>query len=915
LEVETIPLLRILMTQVEFRSAAPRDQRLVRFDGEARGQIDPEDQELPRLAGLLQTGDVVARLLLRSRDGTDSMELFHGTISSIERSAPAARIHLRRTLPGERLPLSIGGAPVVFGEGELTLQPLFPVTNARLRGPLTADATALPLDRAVPWPTIGRVQLQDELLLYRGISADRRTLEGIVRAEPRSHRGGVIVIALPLEPLRWVVAGHAAEVLELRTGDEGGESVTPDLLLESSGAAGPVQLIHRAERLPLRLTRAAGDVLRITPLERSRWTIEPATTALDPVFAITRESPARGSVFTTIRRNFEAIYRERPEELADRFDEVLTAALRLEYSDTPGWDNATRLLVRVEKGTAALEWSLKREGPATVLPVESTAPLTLSWQRFPLVATSLGPSWERGEVDGWRHDGSSPSRLEFALPTPPPPSPSGWVGLRFGVRIRVATPPAGLVLRIETPDATLALPVSLPDPEAQVVILPVESFAEGSRYLVDAVGGSPVELLAAWVDLASVPPTSGVDARLVVGTGYLRARFDVSSLLPDSDRGRFFTDQLGALRVRVTLLNPPTLPGWAVHLRDLRWERLVTPVSAITPTTDLWARVRGLSGNPARVLRELLRFAAAPVNEASANAAAVICDRRAELLARVIREEELTIGQAIREVLGEGALTLQRLGNQWTIHATPRDPARLRFDSIETGSVLTGSGEERFAPPESARSSPRWMGAIVGGSLTEVAGPLDRRDGVEVSLDPRQMSLQPGSIVRVPVEGRVVQGEVEESLFADDHFRIRLARSMELETLSESPFGAVLREAKGERILFAWGNEVVAELHAEGDLLLRGTVREVASGLFPAGSFYLFQGAAQRLLLSSPDGGAIAITTDGTLLTSVPIRECVPLSGSTSGDLAPRPGEPALRITSTALLLRGRLLLHQPIVP
>jgi hypothetical protein len=741
------------------------------------------------------------RLFLQTRDG--DVELLHGTIGSVEHDGKSWRVRLSETFPRGDSPLcrrlSLLGRvvrlPVVFGRAVLELLPLFDAPRARLRLELSTGSETCELSSPVDWPAVGRVQVQDELIGYTAITNGGRTLGGLTRSAPRGHRAGAAVALLPLdEDPAWCIAGHEASLDSLHA-DAG---ATRPLGTEGVGVetlAGANAAVLRRPLIPLTVRHGLAEQVALSPLGTAGWSLDDdATSALDPSHAITFGAPLRGAVLTPDASIWAADYAAPAEIGPNRFDLLLGASLVLEYSNSPNWELATRLRIRVIKGEVTRVLDVGGEGAYFDhgLTLDSSLDPTLlgepptDWRPVSFEAIDPSGPWSgapfaidgRGDTHAWI-DSEDPAALVARGPASPGAGAPTHLRLTTRVRSREESLPTEVCLRIRSgteldeeqvfevaADSTSDLQFEVPLPSEWD-----ESTSDPPEFLLELPEGGWVEVSLLRGEIGRRPiaaaPTSAMvpvqaTGSVTLGGNYHQARIDLTDLLDPDNPDSLLA---GDLRVELELIDPP-YPGWLVFVRGLRWEKTVLPANGVALETRLWGTVRGLAcredgtANPAEAIRALLtrdEFGQLPdqeLDETTFPIAAATCDEREIAFAAVFRGAE-TLGEAAAGAVGESTLVLRRELGRWRLNPEPvilqpseaeELAARLVLDHPPLRSVTAG--------PDPLPIEPRW--AVRGVDvLATRAGDREPPAGrsLQLTVAPELLGTDVGTGLQTPSIG------------------------------------------------------------------------------------------------------------------------------------------------------------------
>ncbi|MBI1292281.1 hypothetical protein GC173_13750 [bacterium] len=925
------------------------------------------------LAQALQSSAEPAVLVLECLADEDWVELFRGIVVEARIESGLITLTAEDGMPGSTrtvCPQAIVGTdahwlPVVMGEAWCTPVPLFQIAEAKLREALTVASTTIKLDRAVDWATPGTVQIQDEVIVYTTLGTDGRSLEGLTRLDPRVHRAGAWTAHLPGGDLDWGVAGHEAEVTDLRIGGRGGAPLDiEDSMLEGS-TDGRTTTIYRRDTLPLGANFSNAEIVALSPLGDEPWTLDIDSSVLDPLHAVEYESPRRGAVFSALRPFFSAVYTSAPGLTNQRFDHILSSALILEYSNTAGWTEDTRLRIRVEKGASGVELIIAREGESLAQPIEATVeidpntltPVSLQERRLLFETVSADGPWvtpqqavqfplDQGAVL------STGDEVAFAAGfiTELPDISADVRSVRLHVMIRNdAVDDLEGYLAI-TPDGSSAVTEDFSIPGegigAASRLLTVGSgisvadlLGSGASYAAHFPDGGDFELLGMWLEVVvaevaalpaggtvSIPVSGGV----TLGHTYNAARLDVSSLLPVEDRWDFFTDEGGDLRVTVELIDPPPLTGWSLYVRGLRWEYHLLPASGIRPTAELAARVRGMAcredgtANPAEAIRTLLvhpDFVGLDEEEIdldSFDGGADLCDGRGLAMACLYNDGR-SIGDAIAGIVAESTHALRRAAGKWSLcrgevriddFLLPTIPAEDLGEGFGVLTLLPGVVEKLPVPRTLARGADVLL-------TRHLADHPPRAVRLAVPVHPHHLTVDVGMAVAVVHAGLRRQGEVREITYRNGELALVLDRVRRVDIAAQWSNASVFSIPSRGVLRFVHAGRCVAELADDGTFSIAGELQFFAG--YTDGQLYFFIPSTQQISVGTAEGYGFYLDVDGNLQMELALVEeaeietpCLDRRGLQDGALAHLGGMPggavAMTVSETELRLRGQLV-------
>jgi len=938
--------------------------------GRARMVLDPSAMPLKIVSGATQPIGVV----LEVESGAVWVEAFRGILTLATNSNGRLELDVVDGMPGTDRPLcpevvvgrTASRVPVVFGEGWAEPVPLFEAPVARLRADLTREATEVELDRAVSWAAPGAVQVQDERIGFASISGDGRVLLGLTRAEPRNHRRRAHLSLLPADDPVWACAAHPANAVSIRVGDQLGPELEAPGALPVESVVGRPCAVYRRTQLPVDAEFALAEVTRLSELDPDRWAFDEESSALDPRDAVQYEAPRRGAVFSVLRPWMDGVYTEDVAAGNERFDQLLGAALVLEYSKTFPWEPDTELRVRVEKGPDALEMIVRRGGDASVglaaasvsIAPEAFGEAPLERLRIPFESVEATGPWvdPSNAITLPYHVASSASdpgefSLEAALVVPSSVAADSLRGVRLRVLGR-SLDAGGTAAALEiTASASpgLSEPVTLPEGTPAVVDLEIpineerpasDILSPDARFRIRFPDGGNVEVYGMWLEVerapvaalpAGAPVVLPIEGEITLGSAYDRARMDVSSLLPVEDRWSFFTAAGGPLRVTIELLNPPDAEGWALYLRGLRWERRLLPASSIRPTTRLAALVRGIGGdqptaNPAVAIEDLLTsFCEVAVEDLEAGSFAAAEDRCAERglgLAAVIRDDR-DVASALGAVLAEATLALLRHDGRWALRVLPIAADDDLVPTIDPELFLEGALDRTLAPGVPAEPPPVRL-VSTGRDI-----PARRFDALHPPLDERLrwqlpvgfLGIDVGAMVATTDGGARLQGLVRRVELLRGRVALEVAAPRRVEIVRDTAFGRLLSVPRRGALRFILNDRPVAELLDDGTLRLAGGV--LAEPCVTSGQ--LLQFSAGRIEVGNAALQGFALEAGGNLRTTLVVE-----AESSTGQISPGrggglvglaavlggpPGEAAaLTIESGVLRLGGALLTNERLI-
>ncbi|CAN5193546.1 hypothetical protein BH09SUM1_BH09SUM1_07250 [soil metagenome] len=876
---------------------SPRVRRSGRFEVTLRFDAAGVSEFSDAIAA---SNDAAAASLFIAADsqGSEEREIANGTLDEIKSAPDGVHLVFRCGWPSAdrrvcRNGRSLAGVvvekdtwlPQVFGECSYFAPPLFDMQSAALFADIDMDASSLTLAESVSWPPRGVVQLNDEVIAYATISEDGRTLGSLTvpltRSTPRAQRHGSRVILLPTNPLRWCVADHAAEVVELRAGSASGA------LLSTAGAAivdlaGSQSTVYTRAALPLAVSHQAilheEHTARISKL----WQKLPDSLALDPMDAFTVIAPQRGAVITAGRNLLTARFLEDSTQTAGRFDLLQEVFLSLEFSDTPFWGPDTRLRVTVTKNSAVVSAQFNREGGRFSVPIKgigaqpATGATSVAQQRIRI-------SFETIEADGvWSTadaaiDGefasaatiatASPVSLTARFATIIPEVQRTVSAATLFARVRNSGG-ASLAARLEVhvpdklsrhADAAIAsgetiiveLGFSLPSNVGAADLLSTNTefsiaFPEGGAVDVQElwleVDADPLPARAFAASAGSIPVTATIELPF----GYNRVELDIAPLLTEEDRWSFFSDAGGFPEVRIELISPPDIDLWSVYVRDVHWRRTAYLANSIQAQDRVWCRTRGRhcredgTANPAEVVASLLTdpsFAALgedAIDAPSIEVVAAECDRRVLSFAAVIQDGML-LGDLFERALAEAAIHLIRADEAWRAVATPIEPDLSVLPRLTTAEIMAPGPGAQWSARTAASESSVGTELLIGETasflryLAARSQPLSRDE--VLPLDLRNLPLQVGApmcIEDARDADEILCGEIARVAFSKGSFSASLRVLARVREQHRTDHSLVLRSVTRGAILFFWDNQVIAELLDSGDLRIGGVLREGA---------------------------------------------------------------------------------------
>ncbi len=780
--------------------------------GAARGLLDTS-----------RTGVDPIRMRLKTADGA---VLHDGSLEEAVASDGVLRLQGSRGLPGVGLPLcrearallperrlaNATWLPQVFGEDEYAAPPLFPSITARLAEPLAPDDAFAVLDRPVPWPEGGRLQVADEVIVYTATSSDGRILGTLAaplgRPTARTHEAGSRVVLWPPVPLEWCLADHPIDLLSL-TAD--GTPVTGGVS-EERDLGGRVATLHGREALPLVARHALSPVVYTTMETRLAWAPQGDSSALNPGFAFFAVAGTCGAVLTASASRLSAVATLPAGDNPRRFDRITGLALCFDFTTPPGWTEQTRLRVRVTRDPVTIE---QEYGAGAVIrrhPMEGVAAIPAKGSGDAPVET-IRCGFDRVDGDGpWTYpvaaiDGhlqeaaqantASPATLRFCLQRQGTSTDRYAGHLAFCVHVEnLGATPAAAELAIKDTSGPIATTcVVLPPAFAGTAGLeasPVDPFAADVVYTLAFPEGGTVGVREAWLDVDLVP-SGGQSARpaedipvtvdMPFAPVFHPVEMDLVPFVEAALGWNLFEDAEVPFKLEMELLDAPTDPLFDVIVRQVRIQFVAFPVTSVRPEPRLLVRARGRltdsdgNANPARVAGVLAR------DRAFANVPAEAWDSGAEddtasvaealgLGVRAVIAGPEEVAGVLGRLLGETALGLVYTEGAWRLLglALPPDPSlawevppsEVAFAdtvTVRPAWLLRGPGcivreqdsvtvDGRVQAGEEVRV--RWLakGAAVLAEFLS-AWRLPEASEREVLLDPRWARLAPGVVLRV----------------------------------------------------------------------------------------------------------------------------------------------------------------------
>jgi hypothetical protein len=448
------------------------DGLVASLDGEAIAVL-PSSHDLATAIwdAWLREGTAPAMRITR-RDATSFLPVlvpvWGGYLSGLEERDGTLRLIGRRAMPGAGRAVCRDAAalpgfagvpkgsflPQVFGDvaGVRAVRLRGGTLRARLRTAIGADATILLLDGAVDaWPSVGTVQVGDELLGYWAISPDGTLGSEAApcsRPSPRWHDAGTDVWIVPEGGYLWAACDHPA-VITATYADTGDQEFSFPLESEpeEGNLAGRTAMLVATDRAPVRVRESSNALLRVSRSKYAgEWDIQPPTNADFPTNAFEGSTDVTGAVLSWLRPQLGAAYL--PDYAAGpwRFDRIRRAALLLDLYPAQGWDAGTRLRVQVTRGAATLEWFVTFEGYIEKLTApyaqdglerESAPPIPYLTLDFDITAQLGGPyGW-----DWWSGTAATRPTVRLDLVD----APEGCIAVVRGVRWIIEVQPAASV--------------------------------------------------------------------------------------------------------------------------------------------------------------------------------------------------------------------------------------------------------------------------------------------------------------------------------------------------------------------------------------------------------------------------------------------------------------------------------------
>lgn len=646
--------------------------------------------------------------------------------------------------PGSWLPQVFGEAAGVAGVA------LFAHEAVRAAGAIGVRDATIALARAVDWPTRGRVQVGDELLEYRALSAAPPRLEQLVRPAARSHAGRPMVHRIGATAPAWVVADHAAEVLGVRAGSPEGEPLAA-VLIEPRTLAGRTTTTVAMAQLPLDVRHDLLPARVRTDVRAEHWTVVGATTCLRPLDAFTSNPAIKGAYFFPTRNLLIADWRHDLWRDTLRHARLLRLWLVFEVDTNAFWRKQTRLHVTLTRGARSVHFTVTDlhewaglgyfEGSvglgAALATPEAMAQSASRWVvEFDAVSAASRADWtDAGAALGgsfeswaWRAETEKAGReraLQARLLRERLPRGRRLARVGLFARVRSSVEAARVRLRLQVPGTVLDERAWFVGTAWQTVgglvnakgMMAETLLRPDARFELVAERGQTLEVAGMWLEaeadaLATAATTKGASEPTVVVSGAVAQALasrpfaiDVAGLFEDGPSWEVLASGGAPLRLQMVLLDGHEQVS--VSVRGICWEAEVLRARSVEATARVFAHVRGRvtqedgACDPAAVVETLLTdgdFAGGAVDAASL----------AEL-----SERSAHVGRRFRRVVADGTLL----------------DAACRSALAESGSVLAPRGMEWVVARDEALDSVVAAHALDAGDLLEWPGAVEARPG------------------------------------------------------------------------------------------------------------------------------------------------------------------------------------------
>ncbi|MBX3730139.1 MAG: hypothetical protein KF858_13225 [Candidatus Sumerlaeia bacterium] len=730
--------------------------------------------------------------------------------------------------------------PQVFGEAtDVAGVALFAHEAVRAVAAIAASDRTIALARAVDWPSRGRVQVGDEVLEYRALSSSPPRLEELVRPAARSHAGRPMVHRIGATAPAWVVADHAAEVLEVRGGSPEGEPVAA-VLIEPRTLAGRTTTTVAMARLPLDVRHDLLPARVRTDVRADHWTVVGATTCLRPLDAFTSDPTIKGAYFFPTRNVLIADWRHDLARDDLRHARLLRLWLAFEVDTNAFWRKQTRLHVTITRGERSVhftvtdlhEWAglgyFERSiglGAALAMPAAMAQSASRWVVEFDAVSAASRADWtEAGaalegsfESWAWRAETEKAGReraLQARLLRERLPRGRRLARVGLFARVRSSVEAARVRLRLHLPGGVLDERTWFVGTAWQTLggLVNAKGMAAetllraDARFELVAERGQTLDVAGMWLeaeaDALATSSAKGLSEPSVVVSGAVAQALasrpfavDVAGLFEDGPSWEVLAAGGETLRLQMVLLDGHEQVS--VSVRGICWEAEVLRARSVEPTARVFAQVRGRATqadgacDPAAVVETLLTdedFAGGAIEPPSLED---------------LSERSAHFGRRYRRVVADGTLL----------------DAACRSALAESGSVLAPRGMEWAVARDEALDSMVAAHALGVGDMLEWPGAIEARPGA-LAARALQMHGPDGARVAGGDGDRVAAMRLEWLVAGAGslcrHLTERFARPERAMTLAVPMAWLEIGPHTLVRVLDPW----------ERDLELRGVVRE-----------------------------------------------------------------------------------------
>ncbi len=505
--------------------------------------------------------------------------------------------------------------------------------------------------------------------------------------------------------------------------------------------------------------------------------------------------------------------------------------------------------------------------------------------------------------------------------------------------------------------------------------LPLPGDVEGEDlFRLDAVytfetdGESAVE--AMWLDVEQVVPSPRsslstqrlpIQGRVKVRVPYNRVVFDVAEFLDPEDPWSFFHGE-DPVELRIELVDPPPIHLWDVAVRDVHWRHTVFPATSVSLEDRLWVDAEGRlaesdgAANPVNVLRDLLvdsDFGATPyIAEETFNASSGAAALRGVRFAAVF-QNSMPLGEIMARAAAESTFSLVQSGGRWRIARTPLRIDREELPELNADDRLEHISIEELRPSAAVLHPVSIMSGERLSRFTDAMSPLEpiettwQRRGQEAlarcvadrarpalslrtfACAAKWLVMPAGSGIALPLSSGGVsayQGEVSRIALSEGRITFDTVYTDRIETLFQVSPWSIQRNGTAGSLSFLADGKAVAELTADGRLLIAGDVREGTRPVHQGSSVIEVITGPVELVVSYTSGASpvstFGLTTGGDLGTSLPIRENAELAQPAPIDAADSTpqgvlmggmsgGAAALRLGESHLEIRGTISTNQ----